>query len=115
MSLKILDQPCKIEEVFSLTFSVENLHKYLDFLINNDKEFVYSLNELSKEVSGKADDLDDIKARVNRCEDKLYAVDDKFNENERNLQKQINVFNEKFNNIDITANRNNKVKYIKIE
>jgi hypothetical protein len=100
--IQILDPPCELNDIIQLNFSMNNLHKYLNFLLLSDKEAYTKLNE----ISGKLTQIDDIKTLIKENKQKMYEIDDKFVD----IDRVTNNFNNKFIDIDNKFNNTFIVK-----
>jgi len=92
MELVFEDPPCQIDDVIKLSYSFDNLHKFLNFLVLKDKESFIKLNNLGikiLEIDDLRTNLDDVTFRVTKSEGKFTEI-----------ESSINSFFQKFNELD---------------
>jgi hypothetical protein len=106
MSTKLLDPPCKIEDVITMNFSIENLQKFLDFLALSDK-VAYSQIE---EISTKIIDIDNTKTQVTENTEKISILEHKTEDNTFTLNTSIENFKYQFSITDRKFEENYRVK-----
>ncbi len=90
MELLLEEPPCKIDNVISYSF--ENLHKFLNFLVLNDKESFSKLNDVQlklAEMDNLKRNLDDVTIRIFKSEEK-----------QKEFEYSINSFFQKFSDLD---------------
>jgi hypothetical protein len=90
--IQFLEPPCDIDDVLHINFSMNNLHKFLNFLLLSDKEAYSKLND----ISGKLSQIDEIKVLIKENTQKMYLIEDKFVE----IDKVLHNFNIKFNDVN---------------
>lgn len=92
MELVFEDPPCQIDDVIKISYSLENLHKFLNFLVLNDKESFTKLHDVKiklSEIDELKKNLDDIIIRVFKCEGRFTEI-----------ENTINSFFKKFSDLD---------------
>jgi len=92
MELLFDDPPCKIDDVIKLSYSFDNLHKFLNFLLLKDKESITKLHD----VKIKLLEIDEMKVNIEEVTTRVDNCEGKFND----LQGTINSFFQKFNELD---------------
>jgi hypothetical protein len=90
MSLQILDPPCSLDQI--IHFNLENLQKFLNFLLLSDKEAYAKLNE----ITGKMNQIDEINTSIKKNMEKMLDIEEKMTI----VDKTILNFNNKFSIID---------------
>lgn len=89
MDFAFQELPCKIDDVISYNISFENLHKLLNFLVSNDKDYYTKINDIRLKMSQLEDvksSLEEVTLRLTNCESKFSGI--------------INSFIQKFNELD---------------
>ena len=74
------------------SYSFENLHKYLNFLVLNDKESFTKLHDVKlklKEIDDLKINLDDVTIRIFKCEGRYLEI-----------ENTVNSFFKKFSDLD---------------
>jgi len=92
MELVFEDPPCQIDDVIRLSYSFDNLHKFLNFLVFNDKESFTQINEINvkiKEIDILRTNIEEVTSRVGKCESRFSDI-----------ETTINSFFLKFNDLD---------------
>lgn len=92
MELIFEDPPCKIDDVIKLSYSFDNLHRFLNFLVLKDKESLTKLHDIGikiLEIDDLRTNLDDVTLRVTKSEGKFSEI-----------ESTINSFFQKFNELD---------------
>jgi hypothetical protein len=103
-----IEPPCKIDDVIKLNFTFDNLHKFLNFLLLNDKDYFSKIQDLTfkmQVVNNMEEDLKTAKESIEKFESKFVSLDQtifnffqKFNELESKLLSTGLVkFNKNFN------------------
>ena len=92
MELAFEDPPCKIDDVIKMNYSFENLHKFLNFLLLNDKDSFTKLHDVKLKIS----EIDDIKINLEEVTLRVLKCEGKFTE----MEGTINSFFQKFNELD---------------
>jgi Zn-dependent M32 family carboxypeptidase len=105
MDLQFEEAPCKIDDVIKMNYSFDNLHKFLNFLVLNDKDNFQNL----KNMKIKLMEMDDIKENLNENNSKILNFDNKFNQ----IDGTINSFFQKFSEMDIKITSNDNVYIFK--
>jgi hypothetical protein len=101
MDLNFEEAPCEISDVIKMNYSFDNLHKFLNFLVLNDKDNFSKL----KNIKIKLMELDDIKENLDENNSKISNFEQKFNQ----IDSTINSFFQKFNEMDIKITSNDSV------
>ena len=86
------DPPCKLDDVVNLNFSFENLHKFLNFLLLNDKESSIKINDTNTRLS----QIDEFKILIEGILTKVDNYETKFSL----MDNTLNSFSLKFNEFD---------------
>lgn len=92
MDFAFQELPCKIDDVISSNISFENLHKLLNFLVSNDKDYYTKINDIRLKMSQLEDvksSLEEVTLRLTNCESKFSGI-----------ETTINSFFQKFNELD---------------
>lgn len=92
MELLLIEQPCRIEEVLTLNYSFDNLHKFLNFLVLSDKESSDKLIEVNLKLSDvdiMKNIIDEVTKRLSTCET-----------TNTNMDITMNSFFQKFSELD---------------
>jgi hypothetical protein len=106
MSTRLYDPPCKIDEVITMNFSIENLQKFLDYLINSDK-LAYSQIE---EISTKIIDIEETKNQTIENTEKIRILRYKTDDTSSILNQTIEINKYQFNLVDNKIEENFRVK-----
>ena len=105
MDLQFEEAPCNIDEVITMNYSFDNLHKFLNFLLLNDKDYFQKL----KNISIKLLEMEDIKENLNQANVKIANFEQKFT----HIDGTINSFYQRFNELDLKITTATSVKNIK--
>lgn len=92
MELIFEEPPCEIDDVIRFSYSFENLHKFLNFLVLNSKESFTKLHDVKiklREIDDLKSNLDDVTIRVFKCEGRFTEI-----------ENTVNSFFKKFNDLD---------------
>lgn len=92
MELVFEDPPCSIDDVIKLSYSFDNLHKFLNFLVLKDKESLTKIHDIGikiREIDELQTNLEEVTLRVTKCEGKFSEI-----------ENTINAFFQKFNELD---------------
>ena len=92
MNLQFLDPPCSIDQVILLNFSIDNLHKFLNYLLLSDKEAFNKLSELTLKIN----DIDEMKFSIKQNMEKMVEIHEKVTK----VEKVISNFSNKFYEIE---------------
>ncbi len=92
MELLFEEPPCKIDDVIRLSYSFENLQKFLNFLVLNDKESFTKLHD----VKLKLTEIDDLKTNIEDITIRTFKCETRFME----IENTVNSFFKKFGDLD---------------
>lgn len=92
MELLFEEPPCKIDDVIRLSYSFENLHKFLNFLVLNDKDSFTKLHD----VKLKLTEMDDLKRNLEDVTVRIFKCEGRFTE----IENIVNSFFKKFSDLD---------------
>jgi predicted nuclease with TOPRIM domain len=107
------EAPCKINEVISMNYSFDNLHKFLNYLMLNDKDYFQKLQNIRIKLL----ELDDVKENLRDIKEKNAVFDQKFTQMEGTLVSFHNKFSELDSKISMASsvkNFKNKIFNFKI-
>jgi hypothetical protein len=100
---KFEEPPCKIDDVINLNFSSDNLHKFLNFLLLNDKDYFMKIQNLSFKMQIVHKMEEDLKT----AQEKIENFDKKF----LSLDQTVFNFFQKFNELESRLLSTGVVKY----
>jgi hypothetical protein len=92
MELVFEDPPCSIDDVIKLSYSFDNLHRFLNFLLLKDKESLTKIHDIGikiTEINELRTDLEEVTLRVTKFEGKFSEI-----------ENTINSFFQRFNELD---------------
>jgi hypothetical protein len=92
MESEFEDPPCNIDDVIKLSYSFDNLYKFLNFLLIKDRE---SFSKL-RDVNIKILEIDDIKVYLEEVTNRVHICEGRFSE----IDTTIKSFFEKFKELD---------------
>jgi hypothetical protein len=104
--MQFMEAPCKIDEVITMNYSFDNLHKFLNFLLLNDKDYFQKLQNIRVKLL----EMDELNDNLTQANEKLRDFDLKFTQVENTLMSFHNKFFELDSKITIVTS----VKKIKI-
>ena len=103
MDLMFEEPPCKIDDVISMHHSFDNLHKFLNFLLLNDKDYFQKLENINVKLL----EMDDIKDNLKIANDKIANFEQKF----QSVDSTINSFYQRFSDLESKITTATNVKF----
>ena len=88
MSITYEDPPCQVEEILEFTLNFKNLQNFLGSLVNNNKEFLSKIANLTtrmEEVDKLNSDLMEQNNRLAKCEEKNIAAEVNIDNHQRKI------------------------------
>jgi hypothetical protein len=87
------EAPCKIEDCIKMTYSFDNLHKFLNFLLLNDKDYFKKLQHMQIKLL----EMQEIKENLQQANLTLENFETKF----QKVDSTLNSFFQRFSELDI--------------
>ena len=96
------DPPCLIDDVITMNYSFDKLHKFLNFLLLNDKDYFKKLQNIQIKLL----EMDDIKNNLKEANVKIANFEQKF----QVLDSTINSYYQRFMELDMKITTADSVK-----